>query len=61
MVVGFDAHHGGGLSVGALVASVTPTLGTYFSTVIRQEPGMDISSGIGAAFESKKDKLILKC
>ena len=52
MVVGFDAHHAGGTSVGAMVATLNQTLSRYYSRILTvagrgaQEVGTTMGSAL---------------
>jgi hypothetical protein len=59
MVVGFDVHHGGGKTTGAMVATMTSTLATYFSTMTEHQDRMEVSSGVAVSFSSKNKYLFL--
>lgn len=52
MVIGFDVHHGTGRSYGALAATTSANLASYFSTVITLEQGNNMGGEIGAAMIS---------
>lgn len=54
MIVGFDVHHGkGAKSYGAMTATMTQTLASYYSTVIEMLPGLAMCEDIGSALDSK--------
>lgn len=52
MVLGFDVHHGGGKSFGAMTATTSVNLASYFSTILTSEPGVEMTSGIGNCLAS---------
>ncbi|XP_035709089.1 piwi-like protein Siwi [Folsomia candida] len=47
MVIGFDVHHGGGRSYGAMTATTSQNLASYFSTVLTLSPGLEMAGEIG--------------
>lgn len=56
MIVGFDVYHCGkrkGSSVGAMVATTSPSQAKYFSTVSYHTSRDDLSEKMGADFISK--------
>jgi len=53
MVVGFDAYHGGGKSIGAMVATTSASLAKYFSTVTRFDAFQEVSTKMGGELKSK--------
>jgi hypothetical protein len=57
MVVGFDVHHGGpgskGSSFGAMVATISGTYGTFFSTIMEAQSRQEISAAMSGELGSK--------
>jgi aubergine-like protein len=54
MVVGFDVHHGKGMkSFGAMCATTTKTLATYYSTIVEMHSGLEMCAEIGNALARK--------
>ncbi|OXA45717.1 Protein piwi [Folsomia candida] len=49
MVIGFDVHHGGGRSYGAMTATTSQNMASYFSTVLTLSPGLEMAGEIGLA------------
>lgn len=52
MVIGFDVHHGGGRSYGAMTATTSQNLASYFSTVLTLSPGLEMAGEIGLSLRS---------
>ena len=62
MVIGFDVHHCGkrrGASVGAMVASTSPTWAKYFSTVSFHNDREELSSNLCSDVTSKSSLVSL--
>ncbi len=53
MVVGFDVHHGGAKSYGAMAATTSQNLASYYSTILAADRGMEMTSEIGNSLTSK--------